>query len=280
MKPWVWCLFVACNSERAADHGTPVTMTDPGARHSIDITTSGPVSIRGVVVRARPDGVLEVTYRVDATGPALVPARTMCRVGDRNVVYPMSSEGKVAGPRLSSLYRADPFGVPASVCEIEFFYAPDADTRWQVTGRACFQGAALTNGACPATSFPPPVLATASAVALERAALELRDRSATVTALFTLAQPLAEDRRFASRITCEDSLGKVTGDAALTFVPLAEIPVGASVFGPVTFALERTPSPDAHCAVDILSRTLGETGGERIHAQVCLTLRSVRPGRC
>ncbi len=237
--------------------------------------------IRGVDVEPQPGGGLAVSYRVDATGPALVPARTMCRVGDRNVVYPMSASGKVAGPRLSSMYRADPFTDVPGVCQIEFFYAPTEQTRWQPAGRACWQGGALRDGACPDASFPPPELATAGAVVLERTALELRDSSATVTALFTLTQPVADDRRFAAAIRCADPAGAIIGEAALTFVPLGDIPVGASVFGPITFALERTPARDAQCGLDILSRSLGEApGGDRIHAQYCVTTRSVRVGRC
>jgi len=240
-----------------------------------------PVVIRGVEVEARADGDLDVTYRVETAAPALVPARTMCRVGDRNLIYPMA-QGEPAGTRLSSLYRADPFDERATACQIDFLYAAPSDqTHWRPAGRACWQAGVLRDGACADASFPPPVLAAAGAVVLEWTALELHDSSAVLTALFTLTQPVEGDRRFIGTIRCDDSLGKVAGEAALAFVPLDQIPVGASVFGPLTFALERTPAADAQCAVEIVSRTVGSSGGgERIHAQYCVTTRSVRIGRC
>jgi hypothetical protein len=274
-------LVVGCSPEPAVEREIPA---GPNAqqRHSIDVSAMGaPAKIRGLEVEARPAGRLAVSYRVDATGPALVPVRTMCRVGQRNVMYPMTASGKVAGPRLSSLYRPAPFSDAPAVCQLDFFYAPAEQARWQPAGRACWRAGALRDGACPDASFPPPELASAGAVVLEQTALELHDSSATVTALFTLAQPVSDDRRFAAAIRCEDATGPVAGEAALTFVPLGEVPVGASVFGPITFALERTPTADARCVLDILSRSVaGGPSGDRIHAQYCVTTRSVRVGRC
>lgn len=272
-------LVVGCSPEPVADRA--IGSGPSGERQSIDVSSLGaPLHIRGLEVAPQPGGRLAVSYRVDASGPALVPARTMCRVGDRNVVYPMSASGKVAGPRLSSVYRPEPFAETPAVCQIDFLYAPTEQTRWQPAGHACWQGGVLRDGACPLASFPPPELATAGAVVLERTALELHDSSATVTALFTLAQPITDDRRFAAAIRCSDPAGEIAGEAALTFVPLGEIPVGASVFGPITFPLERTPAPDARCVLDILSRSVGGSSGDRIHAQYCVTTHSVRVGRC
>lgn len=285
MHRWPWIVIVvACGSDRD-DRATKPPAVGPGAvaRRSIDVTPvpGAPVTVRGLEVELRPRGELDVTYRVDAKGGAIVPARTMCRVGDRNVVYPMSTSGKVAGPRLSSVFRPAPFSDAASACEIVFFHAPDAQSRLAIAGRACFEAGKLRDGACGGASFPAPQLPTAGAVVLERAAIELHDSSATVTALYTLAQPIGDDRKLAGTIACEDATGKVTGETALTFVPLEDVPVGASVFGPLTFPLERTPAPDAKCSVLIVSRTVGVApGGERVLAQYCVTAHSVVVGRC
>lgn len=283
MKPRWLGVLVACSPEGSGRIEPPAPVVRDEARQSIDVSSTGvPVTIRGVEVVPRPDHSLEVTYRVDAKGPALVPARTMCRVGDRNVVYPMTVAGKVAGPRLASLYRPDPFNQAPHACEVLFFYAPDERTPWRDTGRACWQGGKLRDGACPADSFPPPVLPTAGGVVLEKAALELHDSTAVVTALYTLALPLERDRRLLASISCDDATGKTSGQAAFTFLPLEEIPPGSSVFGPLTIPLERTPAADASCSLDIFSRVrvADSSGGRRIHAQYCLTAHTVRAGGC
>jgi hypothetical protein len=273
----------ACSSADRDDRAAPPATSVPSApRTSIDITVTGvPVSIRGVEAHARPDGDVEITYRVEAKDAGLVPTLTMCRVAGRNVVYPMAPAGKVAGPRLSSLFRADPFNEPVSVCLITFVYMASEVALSQVAGSACFEAGTLRDGPCPPSSFPPPELPAAGAIVLEQSLLELRDNSAVVTALFSLTQPVERDRRLLATLRCEDPRGATTAEAGLPFVPLQEIPVGGSVYGPVTFALERTPAPEARCALQIVSRPVGDNpGGERVHAHYCLTKTTVRTGRC
>jgi hypothetical protein len=281
VRPLAFAALAACSGDRD-NRAAPAPTVPNTPRTSIDLSVTGaPVSVRGVEVVARPDGDLEVTYRTDAKAPALVPARTMCRVGGRNVVYPMAMTPAVPGARLSSLYRADPFNEPTVVCQILFFYFASDIGAPQIAGRACFERGTLRDGMCPDTSFPAPELASAGAIVLEQPLLELRDNSAVVTALYTLAQPVAVDRRLLATLRCDDPKGATTAEAGLAFVPLGDIPVGASLYGPVAFALERTPSPEAQCSLQIVSRPVGDgPGGERVHAQVCLTTRTVRAGGC
>lgn len=283
MRPWFAVALVACSSGDHSDRPAPSPTVPSDPRSSIDITVKDlPVSIRGVEVRARPGGDLEITYR--AEGPeagALFPTLTVCRVGGRNLVYPVAAAGKVAGPRLTSLFRTDPFGEAASVCLISFLYMPSEGVASQIAGSACFDAGTLRDGPCASATFPPPELPTAGAVVLEQSLLELRDNSAVVTALFTLTQPVERQRRLLGTLSCDDPKGAITGEADLAFVPLDTISVGNSVYGPVTFALDRMPVADAQCAFQIVSRPVGEApGGDRVLAQYCLTKTAVRTGRC
>ncbi len=287
MKPWWLLALVACSGER----DTPREATPPRPvggesssdgpswrRGSIDVQVTGaPISIRGVEIVPSPDspGVLELGYRVEAKDPRLsVPARVMCRVGGYNVVYPASAEGKLPGPRLATLFRPDPFSEPVTACEAAFF----VDER-QVAA-ACYRDGELVNGACPPDTFPPPRRLTEQSVEIARAMLELRHGTALVSGLFTLAEPLADGRRFATQIRCEDAAGVATGEGELAFLPLDRIPVGASVYGPAAIFLDRTPAPDAICELRVVSRALSGAPTEQIHAHYCLTTGAVRAGEC
>lgn len=276
--------LAACRSERTPPDppAAPAPTGIDQPKRSIDITVIGaPVTIRGVELQPAPaPGSLELGYRVDATGPAVVPARIMCRVGERNLVYPASAVGKVAGPRLTSQFRADPFVETPGICEVAFLYAPAEHAELKVIARACFDSGVLRDGACPATSFAPPQLASAGAVVIERASLEMRDSTVVVTGLFTLTQPLERERRFLSTIRCADAKGTASGEGDLAFVPLATLPQHASVFGPLTIFVDRTPDPDARCTLTIASRSVTGSVEERVHAQYCLTTRDVRAGGC
>jgi hypothetical protein len=276
MKPWWLVLVVACSRDAGEPRPSPAARATP--RRSIDLRVSGaPISIRGVelVPSPRMAGSFELGYRVEARDPGVqVPARIMCRVGDYNIVYPASGEGKVPGPRLAALFRPDPFSDVARACEVAFFVGDEQ------IATACYQDGELVDGACPAGTFPPPPRVTTYSVEIARAALELRHGTALVSGLFTLLEPLAEGRRFATQICCEDSTGSSTGEGELAFLPLDRIPAGASVYGPVAIFLDRTPEPSATCELRVVSRPLDGAPTEQIHARYCLTTGAVRAGPC
>jgi hypothetical protein len=277
MKPCWLVVLVACSSERDAPRDPPAA-PPAGARQSIDPRVSrAEVSIRGVELTpsARSPGVLELGYRVEAKDASLhVPARIMCRVGGYNVVYPTSDEGKRPGPRLATLFRPDPFAEPVEACEIAFF------VNGTQVATACYRSRELADGACPAGTFPAPPRASEFSVELTRAILELRHGTALVSGLFTLAAPLEAGRQFATQIRCEDDAGIASGEGELAFLPLASIPVGASVFGPVAMFLDRTPAASAMCDVRIVSRATAGAPTEQVHARYCLTTGAVRAGDC
>lgn len=230
------------------------------------------MSIRGVEVV--PSGnALELSYRIESPDKTLsVPGEMMCRVHGYNLVYPATTSGKTAGPRLTGLFKPDPFGETPARCEVSF----------RLAGRriaaACFQGGDLTDGSCPAGSFPPPD-AGGAGVTLEHAALELREDAAVVTGIYTLVSPLPERHRLAAQISCDDAAGPIVGEAALPFVPVEELPAGASVYGPVAMLLDRKPVPLAACDFRLLSRD-PRGSSEVEHAHYCLTTAAVRVGRC
>ncbi len=303
MRALLVLIAFGCSQQREPPSGgSPVALEGGGrGKRSIDVTVdvatdpSGSgrpaVAIRGVeVVAGNRLGELEVSYRVTAASSARVPARITCRVGERNVVYPASAAGKVAGPRLSSVFRPDPFVEVPRACEIEFrFRTTEQDPIEQTIGRACWQPGegdrrgetgSVRNGACDAALFPPPPLYADGSVVIERAALELRDKTAIVTGLYTVRERLAADRRFGSEIVCEDRQGTTSGEGDLAFVPLDTLAAHASIFGPLTMYLDRTPSNDARCVLRIVSRANNDAGHEQTHARYCINLRAVRAGAC
>ncbi len=277
MKPYWLVLVLACSREQAEprEHTSP-TKTD--ARRSIDVTvTDVPLSIRGVELSPVPrsPGVLELGYRVESRDSSVqVPARIMCHVAGYNVVYPSGSEGKVTGRRLAALYRPDPFSEAASVCEVSFFLGA------RTIASACYRDGELRDGACPAEAFPAPQRTTTLSVELTRGSLELRHGTALVSGLFTRVEPLAPGRRFAAQIRCEDADGVASGEGDLAFLPLDQIPVGASVYGPVAIFLDRTPHASASCELRIVSRPVEGSPVEQIHARYCMTTGAVRAGSC
>jgi hypothetical protein len=277
VKPWWLLVCVACSGEHDTPRERSVPRPAGDSRRSIDVRVTGaPISIRGVeIAHAASPGVLELGYRVEAKDHKLsVPARVMCLVGGYNVVYPAGSEGKLPGPRLVTLFRPDPFSEPVTACEAVFFVGE------QQVATACYRNGELVDGACPAGTFPPPRRLTSFGVEVTRAVLELRRGTALVSGLFTLAEPLAEGRRFAAQIRCEDAAGVATGEGEFAFLPLESIPVGASVYGPVAIFLDRTPEPSAACELRIVSRALSGAPTEQIHARYCLTTGVVRAGDC
>lgn len=299
VRPLAFVALAACGSgERAPapGGGSGASSGDriaPSGKRSIDVSidravTGGAVAIRGVeITPGRREGELEVGYRVDASSSVRVPARVMCRVGGRNVVYPDTATGKIAGPRLTSMFRPEPFREPVRTCEIVFSLVDAEHGSERMIARACWEADVLRDGSCAAAMFAPPVFnagagsGTASgSVALERASLELHDSTAVVTALYTLVEALPAGRRFAAAIACKDAAGVTSGEGALAFVPLHTIPVGASIYGPLTVVLERTPAADASCDVRLVSRATTMGAPEQTHARYCITSRAVRAGPC
>lgn len=271
-------LVVACSRQ----HDEPRELGKPAARsesrHSIDVTVKGaPLSIRGVELVPSPHAanVLELGYRIEAHDASLqVPAQIRCRVGGYNLVYPAGGPAKVVGPRLAALYRADPFTDQPRACQVDFFAGG------RLIAAACYIDGVLRDGACAADTFPSPPRTTTFAVELARASLELRHGTALVSGVFTLFEPLAAGRRFATQIRCEDAAGSATGEGELAFLPLEQIPVGASVYGPVAMFLDRTPDPSATCDLRIVSRATSGAPTEHVHARYCLTTGAVRAGEC
>jgi hypothetical protein len=181
----------------------------------------------------------------------------------------------VPGPRLAALYRPDPFNEPASACEVTFSLGGRA------IASACYREGELADGPCAAGTFsPPPHVVAGFTVEIARAALELRHGTALVSGLFTVFEPLTDGRRFVTQIRCEDSGGVATGEGELAFLPLDELPAGASMFGPVAIFLDRTADPSANCVLRIVSRAPGGPPTERLHARYCLSVGSVRAGDC
>lgn len=275
MKPAVLLLLVACSQER---HEPPPASHPVTARTSIDVTVQGraPVSIRGVEISRTGNG-LELGYRVEASDRTLsVPGEIMCRVHGYNLVYPATASGKVAGPRLTGLFKPDPFSESPALCEISFRF------EGRRIAAACFHDGELTDGACPEGSFPPPDSTGQSGVTLEHAALELREDAAVVTGIYTLVTPLPAGHRLAAHISCDDAAGTIVGEAGFAFVPLDRLAAGSSVYGPVAILLDRKPKQLAACDLRLLSRATEARAGtpEQEHAHYCLTTAAVRVGRC
>jgi hypothetical protein len=278
VKPCWVLLVVACSREHEQPRELPLPARGSEARHSIDVhVDAAPLSIRGVELTPSPrsPGVFELGYRIEARDRSLqVPAQIMCRVGGYNVVYPSGTEGKVVGPRLAALYRPDPFNEAAQACEVEFVLGE------RRIAAACYRDGALVDGACSAGTFPPPARKTTFAVELAHASLELRHGTALVSGLFTVAEPLARNRKFAAQIRCEDQAGVSSGEGELAFLPIDRLPAGASMYGPVAMFLDRTAEPSAACELRLVSRATDGAPTEQVHARYCMTTGAIRAGDC
>jgi hypothetical protein len=277
VKPLLVVVIVACSPTRDEPLRSPDRLGSQ-ARHSIDVSVDGaPLSIRGVELTpsARTPGGFELGYRIEARDRSLqVPAQITCRVGGYNVAYPSSDEGKVVGPRLAALYRPDPFSEQAHACEVEFRLGGRA------IAAACYRDGVLADGKCSAGTFAPPPRQTTFSVELGHASLELRHGTALVSGLFTLAEALAPDRKFAAQIRCEDPTGVASGEGEFAFLPLDRLPAGASMYGPVAIFLDRTAEPSANCELRIVSRATTGAPTEQLHARYCMTTGAVRAGDC
>jgi hypothetical protein len=281
VKPWWIVVGVVAACSRDSDEPREVREPAPRgseSRRSIDVSVhDAPLSIRGVELTPSPRsrGGLELGYRIEARDRSLqVPAQIMCRVGGYNVVYPSGDEGKVVGPRLAALYRPDPFNEQAKACEVAFLLA---DRR---IAAACYRDGVLFDGPCGADTFPPPPRKTAFSVELAHGSLELRHGTALVSGLFSVFEPIARNRRYATQIRCEDDSGVASGEGELAFLPLDRISAGASMYGPVAIFLDRTAQPNATCELRLISRAIDGPPTEQLHARYCMTTGAVRAGDC
>lgn len=274
MRPWILVGLAACSP---GGKDVPPAQHHEEARHSIDVTVHGaPVSIRGLEIARGAKHSVELGYRLESKDRALrVPAEITCRVHGFNLVYPASDAGKVAGPRLTGLWRPDPFDEDGEPCQIDFLRDGG------VIASACVHGLEVSDGACASWPSPDSALLASHEVDLAHAVLEFREDAAVVTGVYTLLAALPAGERVAAQLSCEDSAGPIVGETALPFIPLERMRVGSSAFGPVAILLDRKPRPLAACDFRILTRPASAGGTrETIHAQYCLTTAAVRVGRC
>jgi hypothetical protein len=263
--------LAACSPSRE-DVPPPQRRVEPRQSIDIQMPATAPFSIRGVEVARGPNHSLELGYRLEAASSSLnIPGELTCRVQGFNLVYPAAATGKVPGPRLTGLWRPDPFAADPEVCQIDWLLN-DASY-----ASACFRGGELVTGACPAGSFPPRTedelktsLAGKFMVDLVHATFAVRDGSATVSGVFTKLDRFAEGHRILAQLSCHDPAGRISGEASMPLVPLERLVVGASVFGPAAFLLERTPADGANCVFRLVSRAVKDPSVEKELAKYCV----------
>ncbi|HTL36382.1 MAG TPA: hypothetical protein VL326_24785 [Kofleriaceae bacterium] len=298
MRPWVLLALAACSPSREQPPAAHHEGSGSASRHSIDLTVQyARISIRGVEI-ARSGKNLELGYRIEGTPDAVVPAEILCRVHGYNLIYPRTTSGKGPGPRLTALFKPDPFDDVPQICEVRFtlvsggvpsnitnpdrvFAAPSPSP----IARACFRDELLVDGACPEDSFPVAektnidLLQGRPDIQVEHGKLELGDDAAVLTAMFT-KHDIASQGRYAVHLSCADAGGPIVGEAAFAILPLDRMEAGTSVYGPVPILLDRKPKPLAACDLRIISRATQGPPNERAHAEYCVTTAAIRVGRC
>ena len=271
-------MLAACSS--SGRDQPPPAQHKPEARHSIDIEpfAKAPFSVRGVEVARGPQHSLELGYRIEASDKSLlVPAEFTCRVQGFNLVYPMTATGKTVGPRLTALWRPDPFDQDPELCQIDWLLR-DAGY-----ASACYRGGELASGACPPDSFPKRTedelkknLAGAFAIDVVHATAATRDGALTLSGIFTNLERYPDKHRLLALVSCGDT----SGEAAMPLLPMERLSVGSSVFGSATVLLDRTPADGTQCVFRIVARAPAGPANEKELAKYCVTAGSPTVATC
>jgi hypothetical protein len=277
VRPAVFLVLAACSPSRE-DVPKPQLRTE--SRHSIDIAPfdSAPFTVRGVEIARGPKHSLELGYRIEAPDTSLlVPAEFTCRVQGFNLVYPTPATGKSVGPRLTALWRPDPFDEDPELCQIDWLLR-DAGY-----ASACYRGGELVSGGCPPGSFPKRTedelktnLAGAFAIDIVHAAFSTHDDALTMSGIFTNLAPYPEKHRLVAQASC----GEISGEAGMPLLPMERLAVGSSVFGSATILLDRPPAAGAHCVFRIVSRAAEGPPSEQELAKYCVTAGSPTVTTC
>ena len=275
MKPWLLVALAACSPSR---EDVPAAQRRTESRKSIDIKMPPGLlfSVRGVEIARGPKHSLELTYRVESSDPKLeLPGEITCRIQGFNLVYPMTATGKIPGPRLTSLWRPDPFAEDPEHCQIDWLMNE------ATYASACYRGGELVTGACPPGSFPKRTedelkknLAGAFVVDLVHATFSVHEGAATTSGIFTILERLQDGHRIIAQLACDDSRGPIRGETGMPLVPLERISVGASVYGPAAILLDRTPADGAPCVFRLVSRGSSGPPHEKELAKYCVTAGS------
>ncbi len=293
---------VGCSSKASApekEREKPPTHEPAPKKNKLErITTTAPLEITNIEVlplgtMAGPSpGQYSTSYVATRDGQkAPIEAHMRCRVEGYNLVSIHSSS---SSNRQDTAFWGDPFGTPASVCEIRWYEM--VDKRESVVARACFHDAVLTDGECPRSAFPMPKLADGFAIDFKPVPspkrfenpippMQMSQTNVQFSAIVTLGKALG-DKVAGYKLRCQEGRKVGVFEDTNEFVNLWRMEPGESVYAwEFVFhgddTLQSMTAPD-RCELEILAvaRDAAKMKGELL-GRFCIAKNGdTTPGAC
>jgi hypothetical protein len=184
---------------------------------------------------------LQLIPTVSASGPSKgtfdirwrsskpVESGVVCRVESYNLAYfsMIDTDDSLAKGQHSVFWHPDPFVIDPEVCEVRFL-----DAKHATIASACYRAGNMTEGPCPAGTFPPPKMDPgqvldvqgATVYAITNGTTHVRD-GINIRALYTVAAPLDH---VSFDATCDGV--KSEPETAEDLVPLDKLRSGETTF--------------------------------------------------
>jgi len=240
----------------------------------IDLPDAGITGVQLIPVVAMDQGSAHAekgVFDVRWHEPKRHDSGVVCRIESYNLAYfgQPDLDESAAPDEHEVLYRPDPFVLDPKVCEVRF-----VDAKRQVVARACYQDGTMTEGACPAGTFPPPKLPDRMAIDVQGASVHREGGDGSglgVKALFTIGQPPAQEVSFAIRcdgVTSEPDPGE-------GFVPLSRLAAGETLYTwQLVFTMNKRLTGDPkQCELRVFTKT-------KTLGTFCIAEGSTEPGPC
>jgi hypothetical protein len=169
------------------------------------------------------------TFDIQWKSPRPIESGVVCRVESYNLAYfsmPDTNDSLEHGQH-SVFWHPDPFVVDPDVCEVRFVGA-----RRATIASACYRAGNMTEGPCPAGTFPPPKLDSGQVLDIQGASVQTNVNGTTnkrdglnIRALYTVAVPL-------DHVSFDATCDGVTSqpETAEDFVPPEKLRAGETTF--------------------------------------------------
>lgn len=190
-------------------------------------------------------GEFDIRWR----SPKLIESGVVCRVESYNLAFfaePDLDESLDKGQH-SVFWHPDPFVLDPDICEVRF-----VDAHRNTLASACYRAGNMTEGPCPAGTFPPPKLDAGQVLDIQGASIETITNGTTratdaiaIKALYTVAAPL---EHVSFDATCDGA--KSEREPPEELVPLDRLRPGETVFARdlvIHFARPLAKAPPASC---------------------------------
>lgn len=220
-------------------------------------------------------GSLVLRVTVKPTGTVAAGARlsiaTTCRTHDTNLAFDEDRDTRrqdirdaVAnhGGEVEAIYHADPFHDPPQPCELTVRYRAATTAPPVTSAVACYRDDALTIGACPDGTFPPPAADVGEISISPTATMDSKPGSAVIHGMFTLGKALAAGETLGSTWRCSDGtkvFATKPGSDSVVFWTPGAMAEGTSADGSLTTFFQGTGGAATRCEVTVVARTAEAT---------------------